>query len=68
MSEWIKFEEIKPCKGDRVLVYRPYANQIPYGDPNYKICTYFGDDIFIGSHYEHKITHWMPLPEPPQEK
>ena len=68
MSEWIKCSDEMPEQGQKVLVFRPHAHEKPYKDPNYKICTYAGEDIFINSHFEHEITHWMPLPKPPTKE
>lgn len=65
--EWISINERMPNQGERVLVYRPHAHEKPYKDPNYKICTYAGEGIFINSHFEHQITHWQ-LITPPIEK
>lgn len=68
VPEWISVEDEMPEQGQKVLVFRPHAHEKPYKDPNYKICTYAGEDIFINSHFEHEITHWMPLPEPPTKE
>ena len=68
VQQWISVKDEMPEQGQKVLVFRPYAHEKPYKDPNYKICTYAGEDIFINSHFEHEITHWMPLPEPPTKE
>lgn len=62
---WISVENQMPEQGHKVLVFRPHAHEKPHQDPNYKICTYAGEGIFINSHFEHEITHWMPLICPP---
>ena len=64
VQQWISVKDEMPEQGQMVLVFRPHAHEKPYKDPNYKICTYAGEDIFINSHFEHEITHWMPLPKP----
>ena len=68
VQQWISVKDEMPEQGQKVLVFRPYAHEKPYKDPNYKICTYAGEDIFINSHFEHEITHWMPLPKPPTKE
>ena len=68
VQQWISVQDRMPEQGQKVLVFRPYAHEKPYKDPNYKICTYAGEDIFINSHFEHEITHWMPLPKPPTKE
>ena len=64
-QQWISVKDEMPEQGQKVLVFRPHAHEKPYKDPNYKICTYAGEDIFINSHFEHEVTHWMPLPKQP---
>lgn len=68
VQQWISVKDEMPEQGQKVLVFRPHAHEKPYKDPNYKICTYAGEDIFINSHFEHEITHWMPLPNPPTKE
>ena len=68
VQQWISVKDEMPEQGQKVLVFRPYAHEKPYKDPNYKICTYAGEDIFINSHFEYEITHWMPLPKPPTKE
>ena len=63
-SEWIDVNDRMPEQGQKVLVYRPKANEKPMRDPNYKICTYAVEGIFINSHFQHEITYWMPLINP----
>lgn len=65
---WISVENQMPEQGQKVLVFRPHAHEKPHQDPNYKICTYAGEGIFINSHFEHEITHWMPLTNPLEQK
>lgn len=63
-QEWISVQDRMPEQGQKVLVFRPDAHNHPHKDPNFKICTYAGADIFINSHFEHVITHWKPLESP----
>lgn len=68
-KQWTSISDQKPEQGQKVLLFRPHANKKPHGDPIVKIAKYIGDGLFIGSHFEHLITHWMPIPEYPlQEK
>lgn len=64
VQEWISVQDRMPEQGQKVLVFRPDAHNHPHKDPNFKICTYAGADIFINSHFEHVITHWKPLESP----
>ncbi|EFA3515586.1 DUF551 domain-containing protein [Escherichia coli] len=63
---WISCSEQMPSAGEQVLAYRPDAPES--NDPLIKMATYVG-----GSAHGHgfdcycKPTHWMPLPEPPEQ-
>ena len=65
---WISVQGRMPEQGQKVLVFRPDAHNHPHKDPNFKICTYAGADIFINSHFEHAITHWKPITAPVEVK
>lgn len=65
---WISVDDKLPLEGQKVLLFRPKAFEKPFRDPIMKIATYAGENIFIGSHFQHVVTHWMPLPQPPVEK
>lgn len=58
MSEWIRIEEKIPDEKTRVLVFIPHSDT--------KIDT---DRILNGKwvRWNGHVTHWMPLPEPPEE-
>lgn len=60
MSQWIKCSERLPVSG-YVLTYRPCA---PNGN---KIATinYDYQQARFGGQYH--VTHWMPLPAPPED-
>lgn len=73
-SEWISVEERLPRYNDKVLVYRPTMGEKILAD-TYK--GYYNEDTgdweegwvnfgqnLIGMNV---ITHWMPLPEPPEK-
>ena len=55
MSEWISVEDAMPNRDMRVLVYLPEMNG---SDCNIQISKGWGVSKYI--------THWMPLPEPPE--
>lgn len=65
MDEWISVEDRLPesVRGIDVLVYRPFAHEMPANDANVTIKRY---SISLGFSGCHKVTHWMPLPEPPK--
>jgi len=67
-EDWISVSDKMPEQGQKVLVFRPDAHNHPHKDPNFKICTYAGADIFINSHFEHTITHWKPITAPVEVK
>ena len=65
--QWIDVNERMPEQGQKVLIYRPFAHEKPHGDPKIKIALYCGEGLWINSHFEHVITHWMSLISPPEE-
>ena len=62
--QMIDIRKDKPKIGQRVLIYRPFSHEKPHCDPNFKIATYCGEGLWIGSHFQHEITHWLPLIKP----
>lgn len=60
---WVSVEERLPEMHDEVLVYLSGYDEVLiawlYLDGRWRSCT---DEKLLN-----KITHWMPLPEPPQE-
>lgn len=61
MKNWIRVEDKLPKNGERVLIYK---------DGFYDVLTYEGDKFYqiaAGGTFYVTITHWMPLPEPPEE-
>lgn len=68
MSQWIKCSERMPEEGEDVIVYDDlkqvhegfylrYGEHVSWDIYSYKPSYY--DEV--------SVTHWMPLPEPPQE-
>lgn len=61
MSEWISVEDRLPEDGDKVLCC--FVRDTGINKP---------DEVIVGDFYWHKlwvlnhVTHWMPLPSPPQ--
>lgn len=70
--EWIKVEDKPP-----VYTFEEYSEMVSHGKPPIILVTdgkeiwtsiKNGDMImFEANHYPYKITHWMPLPNPPQQ-
>jgi hypothetical protein len=65
---WISVEERLPDKSNfkdesvRVLVYRAYYDEARVGYYDYHWKEFYTvDDLIMG-----RVTHWMPLPEPPE--
>ena len=64
MTEWININDKKPPYGWMILSYRYFA------DPKI-LCVDFGlhmDGIFTSGGVIRDVTHWMPLPKPPEER
>lgn len=72
MSEWISVKDKLPKYSKEVLTYTP-GMAMPIRVDAYD--GYYGEDDgkwyegwrYRGNHAENRITHWMPLPEPPKE-
>lgn len=67
-SKWISVEERLPDPNKAVLVCKTFIDK-PYIDIGYvkdaETCCCASDE-FIIKPWLHKLTHWMPLPEPPK--
>ena len=67
--KWIPVTERLPEDGSDVLAYLKYADNSRIAAANYYKGTW--QDCVMGRLYlteEGFVTHWMPLPEPPQEE
>ena len=68
-QEWISVEERLPNPTENVLVCKSFKGK-PYIDIGYvkdaNTCCCASDEYIIQPLF-HKLTHWMPLPEPPKE-
>lgn len=61
--KWISVEERLPRSGDTVLVY--------YRRGDYRgvdILRYVAVGRWVTADLHKKVTHWMPLPEPPEKE
>lgn len=66
---WISVKDRLPEDEEAVLVYYRFDDESKMSF--YGILTYYVDEPY--PHWQHegiglKITHWMPLPEPPEAK
>ena len=62
MTSWISVENELPEIGRPVMVY--YASYVDV-IPRHDVARYGGKNFVWG---RAKITHWMPLPSPPEDK
>jgi hypothetical protein len=72
--KWIKIEDQKPPTGENVLVVKqfldaPFDEHGYHPDKSFWTTPVIGVDMFFSdSHWFEggKVTHWMPLPKPPE--
>jgi hypothetical protein len=67
MSKWISVKDRLPEPYEDVLV----CMYLPFRERNKQVVTlsyYLGDDegYFFEEDTDSRVTHWMPLPEPPE--
>lgn len=65
MADWISVKDRLPGHGKRYLVYATSGdNKIGY----ITTASFGGHFVLSGKRAYWKVTHWMPLPEPPKEE
>lgn len=62
VGKWISVSERFPKNGEIVLCKASYGMEVLQWDRNANLWLGFSD-----AHAKWRITHWMPLPEPPKE-
>ncbi len=64
-NEWIPCSERMPDEGEYVLVYTDVLKCIYIGTKSNKPDSH----VFISANHGYRLncTHWMPLPEPPEQ-
>lgn len=62
VPQWISVKDRLPDDNDRVIAFRPYEAEVSA----YRYCVKWGWSLKTSMSYN-GITHWMPLPEPPEE-
>lgn len=75
MSEWISVKDRLPEKSQEVIVFcrtpglNDFVNTVYYSAKfqEFNWCDFMGDPPKSEKGYR-DVTHWMPLPEPPEEK
>ena len=70
MSEWIKVSDKLPASSDRYLVIIDFHREDDaYYWGSFYHCVWFWKGRFCIGHLpaDYVVTHWMPLPEPPQD-
>ena len=65
MIDWISAEDRLPPYGERVLVVNE-AYEAKHGYTRYNCGVTVRAQHLDFTFWGHKITHWMPLPEPPK--
>ena len=73
---WISVKDRLPEKGQEILTYWNWHGKTSEGT-EISICNYggydgdwydLGYDMYLNREGYSSVTHWMPLPEPPQER
>lgn len=73
MSEWISVKDRLPKRGDHCLAVETgcyeYGKFIKFYSNYVDIAIYNGEDFgSVHNHRHVEVTHWMPLPEAPEEE
>ena len=68
--EWISVKDRLPERNVEILTYaivREEYKNLVLGEiePQYYVNKLYDDDNFLEDDFTRKITHWMPLPDPP---
>lgn len=68
MGEWISVEDRLPdVKGEYIVAYHPcWWDNVDYDKTLVGIDSFRGKTTWARRKFQ-RITHWMPLPEPPKE-
>ena len=64
VQEWISVDERLPEEKANCIVY--YKHAFCDDENHVGICVCFYDCNEFDMDFAHKVTHWMPLPEPPK--
>jgi hypothetical protein len=64
MNEWIRVEDRLPEKGDYVIGYDGVSERV--GEAY--LCSWNDKRLIFADDDDCFITHWQPMPEPPQDK
>jgi hypothetical protein len=70
MSEWVSCAERMPDVGSRVLAFWPDAVNCMVREMRFDHVKRLQQPVWIWAGRradKHRITHWMPLPEPPKD-
>jgi hypothetical protein len=67
---WRKLSEMKPSEDGEYIVYFDGQVSTAFWDSDYFYCSFLGPDLTTITAREPSqiITHWMNLPEPPEDK
>lgn len=65
MSEWIKCSDEMPEENSKVIAFTAYGEMI--FDMHYKWEKYDNEWMSEYTLWRGRVTHWMPLPEPPED-
>ena len=64
MSEWISVDDRLPEEESNYIVYYKHAFCDDENHVGICVCFYDGNEFQMDS--LHKVTHWIPLPNPPK--
>ena len=64
VQEWISVDDRPPEEKANCIVYYKHAFCDDENHIGICVCFYDGDEFQMD--FAHKVTHWMPLPQPPK--